>query len=318
MLMVACWTGLRRIRFRFFKAFFGPASRWWPKADDRYAELSVPRGWRIFTQLFLPPIPLRYLPERRPWMRYLPSAWFLREPFLEKCPYADNEGGRAGERWVFINGAMTTDPVLDLNIRYIQELFGTDLLLIRTPCNGVFLDLAEVALPGWFGHMANSVGLVRETLVSLLREEDVRRVVVLAHSKGTIVVAKACEEMMASWEGPARKGPARGGPARKGPEADLTKLEVYALSDCARQWPYLENGNSPIYQEHLVNQFDAPAGVGMLDSRTHPPGRVFIRPAVWGHLLNMHYLSALDPGHPCYQEDAFAGSRLRGEVRARD
>jgi hypothetical protein len=307
MVLTVIFQSFRLVRFHPLRAFFGPMRGWFPKKDDRFAELAVHRGFRsaarVLWLLLVSPLPWRYLPEQRPWMRLLPRWLFLRECVTRDLVCPDGVQNPR-EQWLLINGAFTMDAVLERNIDYIQHLFRRDLRLIRNPTNGILLDYCEIVFPRLFGHIRPTIDTTRRELERCLRDEQIERVVVIAHSEGTIIITKALAALTEQ--------------SQDEPAVDLSKLELYLFADCTRDWHELDFTRSSVHIEHFANQYDAPAATGMLAADVHPPGKIYVRQGVWGHMLNMHYLSAFDSRHPRYDAEAYPGSRLWGEITRED
>ena len=107
----------------------------------------------------------------------------------------------------------------------------------------------------------------------------------------------------------------------------LKKLEIYTFANCADKMRYVHLTEKIPHMEHFANEFDWVARLGILSplrAGARPTieidGPVFEQKGEWGHLLNEHYLTAIDdflyPGaKPCSRdEDPFppAGSGAEG------
>ena len=90
--------------------------------------------------------------------------------------------------------------------------------------------------------------------------------------------------------------------------AELSKLEVYCFANCASEMSYLDPGRELPKIESYANEHDLVARLGMLapDPRQcdiQIAGPRFKHNGAWGHLLNAHYLRAIDEVH-CRPSDA--------------
>ncbi len=80
---------------------------------------------------------------------------------------------------------------------------------------------------------------------------------------------------------------------------ELAKLEVYCFANCATVMGYVDRHLRLPWIESFGNQYDLVAALGMLapDSRGENisiDGPLWVRRSAWGHLLNIHYLRAID------------------------
>jgi hypothetical protein len=83
--------------------------------------------------------------------------------------------------------------------------------------------------------------------------------------------------------------------------AELAKLEVYCFANCASTLPYIGVWDSrPVpWIENFGNEHDIVARLGMLAPRPEYwgidiAGPRYMRHGAWGHLLNEHYLAAIE------------------------
>lgn len=121
--------------------------------------------------------------------RILPDSLF-RESAVWPFPCVSDPPNRwPRESWLFINGICTDTEVLELNARMLHRLFGRPLTLLHNQTSGIALDLAECALgKGWL-HVTEAVRKLFPTLLSELVRGDIDKVVLIAHSQGTILAA---------------------------------------------------------------------------------------------------------------------------------
>ena len=83
--------------------------------------------------------------------------------------------------------------------------------------------------------------------------------------------------------------------------AELAKLEVYCFANCANTMPYIGawDGRPVPWIENFGNEHDIVARLGMLAPRAEHWGIDIAGPryehrGAWGHLLNEHYLAAIE------------------------
>lgn len=329
------------------RSFFGdPAS--WSVSEPPETEFSLLRGpdW-IGTLDTLRQVTIPAWPgQPRGILRALPEVLF-RKSDVDRFPRdSDRATAGPGESWLFINGICTDARILELNARMLHRMFGRPLTLLHNQTSGVALDLAECAVgKGWL-QVTESVRSLFPALLAELLEPTNKKVVLIAHSQGTILTAifldllrqlagarssscspekelagKIFEPVLFSQgsclfmnpKHPARYEAYSGDRRPAGVKAylnlgsamlalpavgaeHLKKLEVYAFATCATE---LRPIRGVPYIEHFANEHDMVAKLGVLAPRAGCGaaniGDVeFEQPGAWGHLLNAHYLAALE------------------------
>jgi len=101
------------------------------------------------------------------------------------------------EAWFFINGIMTNDSVAQLNAAYLSDLFHRPITIIQNTTQSLLIDLGECA----FGKVwKNEWRDVKEAsakafppIYDALKSPDKGKVVVIAHSQGTIIMSVILE-----------------------------------------------------------------------------------------------------------------------------
>jgi hypothetical protein len=217
------------------------------------------------------------------------------------------------ETWFFINGIMTNDAVAQVNAALISQLFHRPVTLIQNSTNSLWTDLFQCALDKQAWAITEPTTKSFPVLYDALKDPGKRRVVLIAHSQGTIIAAALLRLLKLKVRTAAR---ARGKFAEPEiiyqsdepldlrdfdwlSETELAKLEVYCFATCATEMTWLHESapgrkNVP-YVEHFGNEFDIVARLGMQAPRPitwniRIDGPQFVRKGAWGHLLNEHYL----------------------------
>ncbi len=93
------------------------------------------------------------------------------------------------EAWFFINGIMTNDAVAQLNAALLAELFHRPITLIQNSTSSLLTDLAQCALDKMNWRVTEPVVKAFPAIYDALTSPDKQRVVLIAHSQGTIVAA---------------------------------------------------------------------------------------------------------------------------------
>ena len=309
----------------YVQSILGPLRAWVPPYR-RFSELSLLNPWRpLRTLKFLQNTWLPSLPMTPPTFNppFLDDLFWQPTVILQRPDHCGSYASFPDEHWFFINGIMTNDAVAQLNAALLADLFHRPITLIQNSTSSLLVDLAQCALDkeGW--KVTEPVTKAFPAIYDALKSVHKQRVVVIAHSQGTIVTAvvlallqkllvtppaeSAGDGVMApaaaSYAPPEFIYPAEGPIVLDEFETlsldELAKLEIYCFATCANVMAYSippEDDRRPVpYLEHFGNERDIVARLGMLAPRPGQweiriDGRRFERPGAWGHLLNEHYL----------------------------
>lgn len=312
----------------YVQSIFGPARGWLPPYQ-RFSEFSLINPWRpLRTLKFLQNTWLPSLPLAPPTFNppFLDDLFWQPTVILQRPDHNGSATSFPEEHWFFINGVMTNDAVAQLNAALLAELFHRPITLIQNSTSSLFVDLFQCALDkqGW--KVTEPVTKAFPAIYDALKSPYKRRVVVIAHSQGTIIAAVVLALLQRLLASPGRAvQPAAGVEGASAPAAayappefvypsegplaldefaplqldELAKLEVYCFATCANVMvasvPPAAGHRGIPYLEHFGNEKDIVARLGMLAPRPDKwgiriDGCAFLRPNAWGHLLNEHYL----------------------------
>lgn len=297
---------------------FGCPSSWRPAP---YSEFGLIYTWRALravkylADVFVPSLPLT----APAWFPEPLAPLFWRPSRIDQRP--DHNGSwtsHLDEAWFFINGILTNHAVAQLNAAYLAHLFHRPITLVQNSTGGLLEDLAESALDKAFGRTGEAATKAFPPIYDALKDPQTKRVVVVAHSQGTIIASVALRFMGLLY--PGRRAGRSAGRAMAVPERvlpddmpldptnfealhrdELGKLEIYCFANCATQMQHIDrDANGPVpWIESYGNEFDIVARLGML--APHPTARGvaidgprYERKDAWGHLLNRHYLHAIE------------------------
>jgi hypothetical protein len=233
-----------------------------------------------------------------------------------------------GESWFFINGILTNQDVARMNAAYLVHLFHRPINVLWNSTDGIGVDLLECATEK-LGATGEEVDSAFHPLLDAISSPQNKRVVLIAHSRGTLITAvllrliggvyrhtmtgKRRNLSKPDRETIREQAAAEGltvDPGRLKPvtPTELSKLEVYCFANCASEMSYLDPGRELPKIESYANEHDLVARLGMLapDPRQcdiQIAGPRFKHNGAWGHLLNAHYLRAIDEAH-CRPSDA--------------
>lgn len=289
----------------------------------RYSEFRIVDLWQPLRSLkYLLNVGVPAIPRNPPeFLLPLTGPFFYQPTVILQRP--DQYGSYTSyprERWFFINGIMTNDDVAQLNAAYLSDLFHRPITLIQNSTCGLISDLAECALGKQWTRTTEAVKKTFPAIHAALKSEK-ERVVVIAHSQGTIIASVVLRLLEAITQ-PAPAQPelaAAAAPFRYAEpvfifpeeydlvpqdfaaltEAELAKLEIYCFANCANTLKYLHPDRAVPWIESFGNEFDIVARLGMLAPRSQEwhieiDGPRYVRPRAWGHFLNEHYLLELE------------------------
>lgn len=346
----------------YIQSLFGPVRGWLPPHREG-SELRILDPWHAVRTLgYLTAVTVPSASrEAPPWAEtVLPpilARTFWRPTRFFEVP--DPWGGYESfprERWFFLNGIATNAAVARMNAELIVRLFHRPVTVIQNATNSLGLDLWESAVGKEFrtepdlkdaGTFTEPALKATVAVLEALNRKELERVVVLAHSQGTIIAANVLRALIKALHAQQEKRrrstverahtvavqltvqaerEPRLMPLRHElagavaalladePLAKIDKLELYTFANAAdrMQHVYVEAGRGRPWIEHFANERDLVARLGVLAPCRRRPdcglvdidGPVYERSEAWGHLLNEHYLFAI--------EDFLADPRHRG------
>ncbi|KAI4178709.1 MAG: hypothetical protein LQ346_007361, partial [Caloplaca aetnensis] len=121
-------------------------------------------------------------------------AWPTQGPRIVESKVDDKETLRLSqqhpsERWVFINGICTGSTGLQQNIDRLSLLFGRKVLGIHNESYGFLSDLLECLLQRCMSYNTMDVRIACEVVRDRLVDPEVKKVVLIGHSQGGIIVS---------------------------------------------------------------------------------------------------------------------------------
>ncbi|KAL8957343.1 MAG: hypothetical protein Q9193_005357 [Seirophora villosa] len=211
-----------------------------------------------------------------------------------------------GERWVFVNGVCTGSSRLQQNINRISLLFGRKVLGIHNQSYGLISDLLECLVQRCLSYSTEDVRVTCEVLRGYLVDEEVKKVVLVTHSQGGIIVSMVVNYLLAELSGEM-----------------MGKLEIYTFGSAAAQFnnpprtSTFQSSPSIPHIEHFANEYDMVPRWGVLYAirsllTDRYAGEVFVRKGATGHLFMEHYLDPIFP-LPGHQSKA----KATGSAKAR-
>ncbi len=312
----------------YVSSILGPPWTWIPAFRHRYSEfqmLSPWQPWRAFK--FLVSVTVPSIPRTPPaWTPPFLDGWFWQPSLvLQRADQTQSYTSHLDEAWFFINGVATNGALAQLNAGNLADLFHRPITLLQDATCSLPLDLVECAAGELGARSIECANVAFTPIYDALKERSKSRVVVIAHSGGTIVMATVLAWLKqisrvgmrpvamkafaaAPWPAqPVYVLPDDGAidPDDFDPitDAEWRKLEVYCFANCAKEMQYALDDPPAPWIESLGNQYDLVARLGMFASKhcvdghgVRIDGPRYRRDGAWGHLLGEHYLASIDDG----------------------
>jgi len=311
-------------------SILGKPSTWRPRRN-RFSEYSILDLWRpVRTLHFLAHIVIPSAPRTPPPLipPLLERLFWQPSVILQRPDHHGSYTSFPDEAWFFLNGVASNDAVAQLNSAYLAYLFHRPLTMLQNSTDSLPLDLLECAVgKQWYRHTEAAVKAF-PPIYDALKRQDKQRVVVIAHSQGTIIMATVLRMLAAIFSPPEEErelaalfgiaAASYAPPEFVYPDQDpwraedfaplsaqeLAKLEVYCFANCANSMKYIHigaGGQLVPWIESFGNENDLVARLGMLAPQPalrgiDIDGPCYVKPNGWGHLLNAHYLSDI---HDC-------------------
>jgi hypothetical protein len=296
----------------------GLPSSWGPVPYSEYELVwsgNAPRLAAYLLNVGIPSVPglaPRWVPRR------LASALWHPMRVVTPRPTRSQALQHPHEAWFFINGILTDAAVAQLNGAYLTHLFGRRVTLLENLTDSAPVDLLECAIER-FGASSEHVHAAFVRLMTALKDPRKHRVVVICHSQGTLIAAvllellghihehtKANRLSRAHGDAIHAKAHADGVRVRRDEirplsARELGKLELYCFANCASHMRYVRSSSNRRlpWIESYGNEHDIVARLGMLAPSPAKreiaiDGPRYEHPGAWGHLLNIHYLRAIE------------------------
>jgi len=141
------------------------------------------KGLPALAHILIPAIPWK------PPGLNLPFSDLLFRPSVVFRYPADGPDPTPKQMWFFINGVATDHSVVLLNAKYLRELFGRPLTILHNVTRGLLPDLVACAIGKEWDHVTESAAVGFPPIYAALKNKAFERVVLLAHSQGTILSA---------------------------------------------------------------------------------------------------------------------------------
>ena len=202
------------------------------------------------------------------------------------------------------------------NVNRLAKMFRRPILGIHNPTYGIIFDVLECIIQRTFSYPTRDIRHAYEQLSGLIENEHVSKVVLIAHSQGSIEAGMVLDWLYATSSAD-----------------DVSKIEVYTFGNATNHWNCPRRpgpGGGPVIRhiEHYANTKDWVSrfgvlfvrGIGPTGRRQHRPakssgsfsGKLFLRKAS-GHQFNQHYLNNMFTMDPA-EQNVLGGNDFMGTV----
>jgi hypothetical protein len=242
---------------------------------------------------------------------------FFHQTTIERRPdQAGSYDSLPDEEWFFINGILTDRGMAAWNADYLAAIFQRPFKIIQNATDGLVSDLLECADEKAFGMNGEPVDVGFPEIHRAIKDGTKDRIVIIAHSQGTLISAvmvrllrliyERVGELLSAAERVEELASLRRTGVTLDPNdfegvttAELERLEIYCFANCASEMRYVDHDAALPWIESLGNEHDLVARLGMLaphrkDEEISIDGPLWVHRGTWGHLLNAHYLRAID------------------------
>ena len=239
---------------------------------------------------------------------------------------ADEGSDRGSERWFFVNGIATSRELARINSSALARAFHRGFITVHNPTQGFVHDLVEATLQKFTNINTEPVARAFVELSDALLDDRVDKVVVIAHSQGTIIMGDVLDVIYCALDPkyfdrtnmndedlrkflvtshgtvPAHELEKRFAAFAGQTDRVARKLELYMFANAASRMCYLDAQNFLPHIESYVNERDIVTRLGALgrdcfhrEDLIRIDGPVFANRR-YGHLFNAHYLSDFAQG----------------------
>jgi hypothetical protein len=320
----------------------------WIPPYRRFSEFKILNLWRLrrtikyLVNVNIPSIPRRPPPFGPP---FLNSLFWQPSVILQRPDHYGSYTTFPDESWFLINGIMTNDSLAQLNAAYVSYLFHRPVTLVQNATNSFSIDMLQCMIGKEWAATTEPAMKAFPILYDALKSPHKRKVVIIAHSQGTIIMATLLRLLYAlnrrEEPGVVEALELAGAEAYAPPEIilpddmevelrdfeklskdELAKLEIYNFATCANimQYSGLEQEGRPLpWIEHFGNEYDIVARLGMQAPNPDKwgikiEGPRYVRAQAWGHFLNAHYLFGIEDAQKVRHKRGGSGTTLPYEL----
>lgn len=278
-----------------------------------FTSRDVGRTARYLADVLIPSIP-RKAPSWVP--RPLRGALFHQTTIVRRPDQAGSYASFPSEEWFFINGILTDVGMAEWNAEHLAMIFHRPITIVQNATDGPVYDLLECADEKAFGMNGEPVNVSFPQVHAALKNGTKHRIVIVAHSQGTLISAVMVRllrliydrvgDVLSAAEQAEELAALRRTGVTLDPDgfedvttAELERLEIYCFANCATEMRYIAHDHALPWIESLGNEHDLVARLGMLapDRKAEQiaiDGPLWVHRGARGHLLNAHYLHAID------------------------
>ena len=197
-----------------------------------------------------------------------------------------NELDEDNNCFIFINGVLGSENLVEHNKYELEKLLSKPINILFNASDTLISDLLEALIGKETQELTEASTIALYTICSKLLDTNINKVIIIAYSQGTIIIAKVLNSLH-------KLGVDK--------EIYLKKLEIYCFSNCSSHMCYIKD-ELP-YMEHFANNNDFVAKLGCncpneIKDLIKIDGPIFINKSGHGHIFNLHYLKNFSNNYP--------------------
>ena len=140
----------------------------------------------LYTDIFIPTLPF-YCPS---WMPNIIrktifgcNSVLIEDKEIEPPDNSD-------EYFLFINGILTNETILEQNIKLLRTLFNRPINCVFNKTDSFIMDIIECAIGKETDDLTDASFITLSTISTILLNKDIKKLVIICHSQGTIIVSQ--------------------------------------------------------------------------------------------------------------------------------
>ena len=197
------------------------------------------------------------------------------------------ELGDDGVCMIFVNGILSNRTVVEMNRKTLQNMFHRPVNVLHNATDSIVSDLFECAVGKFHSDLTEASSVALHVVCNKLLDPKIKKLVVLCHSQGTIVVANVMRHLHVLGLDKLEF---------------MEQMEVFTFACCASNMKYVHPKQKLPYMEHFANTNDIVARLGSncaqdVRELISIDGTLFLANRS-GHLFNAHYMDGFKKYFP--------------------
>ena len=180
--------------------------------------------------------------------------------------------------FIFVNGILTPESLIEVNRKFLEDIFYEPFDILHNASDSLPVDLIESAIGKQYTKLSEPGYVLFTALARKILDPNVDKVVVIAHSQGTIITSNVLKALADCGINHNQK-------------EHLKKLEIYMVANCSSDTKYIDQDNQLPYIENISNRGDFVPYLGSLSRLNFPIDGKHIISEKKGHMFNKSYFN---------------------------